>query len=68
MTFAGRTTFILGGRSRYVTPDDVPLIRRHFPNAVVETIAASGHNPHMDARADFVACVRAAWRRGGSPA
>jgi len=65
MTFVGRTTFILGGRSRYVTPEDVPLIRRHFPNAVVETIAASGHNPHMDARADFVACVQAAWCRGG---
>jgi pimeloyl-ACP methyl ester carboxylesterase len=66
MIFAGRATFILGGRSRYVTPDDIPIIRRHFPAAIIETIAASGHNPHMDARADFVACVTAAWRRCGS--
>lgn len=66
MTYAGPTTFILGGRSRYVTPDDVPLIRRHFPAAVIATIAASGHNPHMDARTEFVDGVRAAWRRGGS--
>jgi len=30
---------------------------RHFPNARIETIAESGHNPHMEAREDFVEVV-----------
>jgi pimeloyl-ACP methyl ester carboxylesterase len=66
MCFSGRTTFILGGRSRYVSADDEPLIRRHFPAAVIATIPESGHNPHMDAREQFVECVIAALARGGA--
>lgn len=52
--FAGPTTFILGGRSRYAEDSDHDLIRRHFPAAKIEVIAGSGHNPHMDKREEFV--------------
>lgn len=52
--FAGPTLFILGGRSRYAEPRDHDLIRQHFSAAKIETIADSGHNPHMDKREEFV--------------
>ena len=55
--FAGPTLFILGGRSRYAEPGDHDLMRRHFPAARIETIADSGHNPHMDSREEFVRLV-----------
>lgn len=66
MRFLGRTTFILGGRSRYVSADDESLIRHHFPEAMIATIPESGHNPHMDARETFVSHVIAALQRGGA--
>jgi pimeloyl-ACP methyl ester carboxylesterase len=55
--FAGRSTFIAGGRSTYIEPADHSAIRHHFPAARIETFAESGHNPHMKARAAFVAAV-----------
>jgi esterase len=55
--FAGPTLFVLGGRSRYAEAGDHALIRTHFPAAQIEVIADSGHNPHMDAREDFVRLV-----------
>lgn len=55
--FDGPTLFIIGGRSRYVQSEDHALIRRHFPQARIETIAGAGHNPHMDAREAFVRAV-----------
>ncbi len=55
--FTGPTTFIVGGHSRYVSATDHALIVGHFPVARVETIRESGHNPHMEARAAFVALI-----------
>lgn len=55
--YDGPTTFIVGGRSRYVEERDHDVIRRHFPAARITTIAESGHNPHMDAREEFVRAV-----------
>jgi pimeloyl-ACP methyl ester carboxylesterase len=52
--YAGPTLFIAGGRSQYVQPEDHEAIRRHFPAAQIEVIAESGHNPHMEARQQFV--------------
>lgn len=57
--YAGATTFIIGGRSNYVHEADHVVIRRHFPQVRLEVIAQSGHNPHMDAREDFVRAVLA---------
>lgn len=57
--FEGPTLFVLGGRSRYVLESDHPVVKSHFPQARIEVIAESGHNPHMDAREGFVRTVLA---------
>ncbi len=55
--FAGPALFVSGGRSPYVSAHDHAAIRRHFPAARIESIPASGHNPHVETRAAFVALV-----------
>lgn len=55
--YAGPTTFVVGGRSNYVHEADHAVIRKHFPEARIEVIPRAGHNPHMDAREDFVRAV-----------
>lgn len=55
--FAGPVLVVRGGKSRYVTDEDAVKITEHFPAARLETIAAAGHNPHMETRADFCAAV-----------
>lgn len=55
--YDGATTFILGGRSRFVLPEDWRTIRRHFPKARIEVIEESGHNPHIEQRDQFLAAM-----------
>jgi pimeloyl-ACP methyl ester carboxylesterase len=55
--YAGPALFIAGGKSGYVKPGDRDAILGHFPSARFEVIAASGHNPHIEAREAFVAAV-----------
>jgi esterase len=57
--YDGPVLFIRGGKSRCVLPGDEALILSHFPAARIETIEASGHNPHIEAREAFVAAVTA---------
>ncbi len=60
--FVGPTRFIVGGKSDFVRPQDYETkIRKHFIWAELVTIAASGHNPHMETRAEFVRAVAAEW-------
>ena len=56
--FDGPVRFVTGGRSRYVEAGDRAAILAHFPAATIVTIPAAGHNPHMDARAEFVAALK----------
>jgi esterase len=42
-----------------VLESDHPVVKSHFPQARIEVIAESGHNPHMDAREGFVRTVLA---------
>jgi esterase len=55
--YSGSTLFVLGGKSRYVSAEDNAKIQQHFPQARIETIAESGHNPHMEMRERFVRVV-----------
>ena len=55
--YNGPTDFILGGKSRFVAPEDHPTIRRHFPAARISVLPEAGHNPHLETRAAFVETV-----------
>ncbi len=55
--FAGPARFIAGGKSNYLEAADHAALRAHFPAADLRTLADSGHNPHLEARAAFVAAV-----------
>jgi pimeloyl-ACP methyl ester carboxylesterase len=46
--YNGPTLFLRGGRSEYVSPEDIPEIKRHFPLASVETIPDTGHWLHAE--------------------
>ncbi|MEM7230974.1 MAG: alpha/beta fold hydrolase [Planctomycetota bacterium] len=51
--------FVRGALSGFMVDSDAELISRHFRKARIETLEGSGHNPHFDERAKFVALVRA---------
>jgi pimeloyl-ACP methyl ester carboxylesterase len=55
--YVGPSLFIAGARSAYVQPSDRDAILAHFPSAQIETLADSGHNPHIEARDAFVRAV-----------
>ncbi|GAB5560066.1 MAG: alpha/beta fold hydrolase [Synoicihabitans sp.] len=55
--FSGAVLFILGGKSRYVAASDHALIQQHFPAVHIQVLADSGHNPHMQSRAEFQAAI-----------
>lgn len=57
--FAGPTLFLAGAKSNYIEPEDHASIRPHFPAAKFRVMANSGHNPHLETRAEFVAAVLA---------
>ena len=49
--------FIRGGRSDYITEEDIPVIKKSFPNADVITIAEGTHWVHADAPTGFYHAV-----------
>jgi pimeloyl-ACP methyl ester carboxylesterase len=56
--FTGPTLFICGGKSDYIGAGDELEIRRLFPAAEIQTIAAANHWVHADAPDEFVRLVR----------
>lgn len=40
--------FIKGDRSDYIAEADIYLIKKHYPNAMIQTIAQAGHWVHAD--------------------
>ncbi len=46
--FQGPTLFLRGDRSEYVTLQDLPEIKRHFPLAELDTIEKAGHWLHAE--------------------
>lgn len=57
--FEGPTLFIAGGKSHFIMPSDHEAIFLHFPRARIERIPSAGHNPHMEAREEFVRLIAA---------
>lgn len=49
--------FIRGGRSNYITDDDVGLIRKIFSLAEIRTIENTGHWVHAEAGDQLVKCI-----------
>lgn len=45
--------FLRGEKSNYVPDEDFDLIHRHFPQAVIQTVANSGHWVHAENPQDF---------------
>ena len=56
--FDGPTLFVAGGKSDHVRVEDHAAIRGYFPAAQIEVLAGAGHNPHFEAREEFVAALR----------
>lgn len=56
-TYEGPALFIRGGQSDYVADDDLPLIRKNFPQAELVTIDAAGHWVHAEAPEACAAAV-----------
>jgi pimeloyl-ACP methyl ester carboxylesterase len=46
--YEGPVLFLKGGASGYVTPGDLPLIRKHFPKASLQTLEGAGHWLHAE--------------------
>jgi len=53
--YEGPVLVVRGGKSRYIGDEDLPGVAEYFPASRVATIAAAGHNPHMETRAEFCA-------------
>ena len=47
-SFNGPTLFLRGSKSEYILPNDYPEIKKHFPNAKIETIDNAGHWLHAE--------------------
>jgi esterase len=55
--FARPALFIRGGKSNYLNPEDVPLIRKLFPQSEIQTIPNAGHWVHADQPEEFLRLV-----------
>ena len=42
------TLFIRGAKSNYISDEDYPLIKKQFPNSIMETIPDAGHWLHAE--------------------
>lgn len=56
--FDGPTAFLRGGRSDYVRDSHLPVIRRYFPAATLDTVEDAGHWVHAEKPEDFVRYTR----------
>lgn len=56
-TYEKKTLFLRGDRSEYIGESDEGIIRRHFPNSEIVTIANAGHWLHAENPKDFYEAV-----------
>jgi pimeloyl-ACP methyl ester carboxylesterase len=52
--YAGPTLFLRGSKSDYVTENDMDDIKKHFPNATIDTISNAGHWLHAENPKEFL--------------
>jgi esterase len=52
--FSGKTLFINGGNSDYITEKEIPIIETHFPNSEIKTIPNVGHWLHAENPSAFL--------------
>lgn len=52
--YDGATLFLRGDESGYITPHDIPVIKKHFPHALIETIDHAGHWLHAENTEQFI--------------
>ncbi|RMB58829.1 alpha/beta fold hydrolase [Tessaracoccus antarcticus] len=57
-SWEGPTWWVVGGRSDYVTPEDMPAMRRLFPRVVSVTLKRAGHWVHADEPQAFTEILR----------
>ncbi|MBT6745761.1 MAG: alpha/beta fold hydrolase [Flavobacteriales bacterium] len=55
--YVGETLFVRGERSNYIQDSDKEIIDIYFPNAIIETIANSGHWLHAEQPDQFLSCI-----------
>lgn len=58
-TFSGDTLFLRGDKSEYIGNDDERIIKNHFPNSKIVTVADAGHWLHAENPEDFYKAVMA---------
>lgn len=51
--YNGPALFLIGSDSNYIQNSDYTLIKKHFPNAVIATVANAGHWLHADNPVEF---------------
>ena len=56
--FEAPTAFLRGGRSDYVRDSHLPVIRRYFPKASLDTVEDAGHWVHAEKPEDFIRYTR----------
>jgi len=52
--YMGPTLFLKGSKSEYVTDNDLPQIKSHFPQATLDTISNAGHWLHAENPKEFL--------------
>ncbi len=56
--FSGKVMFIRGAQSDYILNEDEPLLKKHFPDAVLITIKKAGHWVHAEQPAQLLALIK----------
>lgn len=51
--YEGPVLFVRGGRSKYISDEDLPGIQKKFPRVILHTIADASHWVHADAPGEF---------------
>ncbi|WP_440880113.1 alpha/beta fold hydrolase [Tenacibaculum sp. C7A-26P2] len=51
--FKGSVLFLFGSKSKYITSEDIPLIKTHFINSEMQEIINAGHWLHAENPTDF---------------